>query len=51
MKIQGKCHENCLDIYWNKLNKIFNWYVIVPRLGYQYECYSNVENKNVNYCC
>ena len=47
----GRRHENCIDIYWSKLQPLSNWYAVVPSLGYQYESYSDIEKKIVNYMC
>lgn len=38
-----------LDIYWNKLQKTDNWYIIVPSLCIQRPSFSNIENCNVDY--
>lgn len=51
MLINGKRHENCLDIYWSKLHPIHNWYTIFPSIGYQYATHSDIENKYVEYRC
>jgi GR25 family glycosyltransferase involved in LPS biosynthesis len=39
----------CLDAYWDKLMPNYKWYVYHPRLGYQLESYSDIENSVVNY--
>ena len=44
-------HKNWIDIHWNKLQLIHNWYAIFPAIGYQYESYSDIEKKIVNYGC
>ena len=47
----GKRHENCLDIYWTKLQPIHNWYATFPAIGYQYDNYSDIENIHAHYGC
>jgi len=51
MKMNGKRHENCLDIHWAKLQPIHNWYAIFPAIGFQYDNYSDIEKMYVNYGC
>jgi glycosyl transferase family 25 len=51
MSLRGVQHENCLDIHWNTLIKKDVWYGIYPSIGYQYECYSDIQNGVVNYGC
>jgi GR25 family glycosyltransferase involved in LPS biosynthesis len=51
MKMNGKRHENCLDIHWTKLQPIHNWYATFPAIGYQYDNYSDIENINASYGC
>jgi glycosyl transferase family 25 len=51
MEKNGKCHENCIDIYWNKLQSKDNWYTIYPSIGLQYNNYSDIENRMVDYRC
>jgi len=51
MRINGKCHQNCLDIHWTILQPNSSWYVFVPALGYQYSSYSDIELKTVSYNC
>ena len=51
MEKNGKKHDNCLDIYWTKLQPISNWYAIYPAIGYQYDNYSDIENKHCAYNC
>jgi GR25 family glycosyltransferase involved in LPS biosynthesis len=41
--------EYALDIYWKKLQKTGNWYMIIPPTVSQYESYSDIENRVVNY--
>ena len=47
----GKCHENCVDIYWTKLQPLGNWYALFPALGYQYDNYSDIEQRITSYGC
>lgn len=47
----GRKHENSLDIYWTKLQPIHNWYAIFPAIGYQYDNYSDIENRICSYRC
>ena len=42
-------HEYSLDIYWNKLKPISNWYVIYPPIGFQRDSYSDIVNEYVQY--
>lgn len=51
MERNGKRHENCLDIHWTKLQAINNWYALYPAIGYQYDNYSDIENKHCTYGC
>lgn len=43
--------EWCLDQYWKKLMPYSNWYSLKKRIGYQYNNYSDIENKNTEYNC
>lgn len=47
----GKRHENCIDIYWTKLQPHGQWYAIFPAIGYQYDNYSDIENRITSYGC
>ena len=47
----GRMHENCLDQYWKKLQSKSNWYLVFPALGYQYNNYSDIEERVVGYGC
>jgi GR25 family glycosyltransferase involved in LPS biosynthesis len=38
-----------LDIYWNRLQMRDFWYMIIPPTVTQYESYSDIEEKTVNY--
>lgn len=51
MESRGVHRENCLDIHWTELMKKDVWYGIYPAIGYQYECYSDIQNVVVNYNC
>lgn len=44
-----KKHDYCLDIYWKRLQPSARWYVFTPKLGYQMESYSDIEQKPTNY--
>ena len=47
----GKRHENCIDIHWTKLQPSGQWYGIFPAIGYQYDNYSDIENRVTSYGC
>jgi GR25 family glycosyltransferase involved in LPS biosynthesis len=47
----GKRHENCIDIHWTRLQPNGRWYAIFPAIGYQYENYSDIENRVTSYGC
>ena len=47
----GKKHENCLDIYWTRLQPVGGWYALSPAIGYQYDNYSDIEKHVTNYGC
>jgi len=51
MKREGKKHENCLDIYWKKLQPNNKWFAFFPVLGTQMPGYSDIENRDVYYNC
>jgi hypothetical protein len=51
MKIHGRRHENCLDIYWARLQPKGNWYALFPAIGYQYDNYSDIEKQFTSYGC
>jgi glycosyl transferase family 25 len=51
MENNGLKSDNCLDVYWSKLQPNDNWYAIFPAIGYQYANYSDIENKFCNYRC
>jgi GR25 family glycosyltransferase involved in LPS biosynthesis len=44
-----KAVQYCLDVYWWKLIPISKWYIFTPRLGFQMESYSDIENRVTNY--
>jgi GR25 family glycosyltransferase involved in LPS biosynthesis len=48
-KHRSLIHELIIDVYWQRLQPQTNWYCFSPRLGYQRESYSDIENKVVNY--
>lgn len=41
--------EYAIDIYWKKLQHHDKWYMIIPPTVIQYENYSDIESRNVNY--
>jgi hypothetical protein len=47
----GKRHENCIDIHWTILQPSGHWYGIFPAIGYQYDNYSDIENRVTSYGC
>jgi glycosyl transferase family 25 len=51
MILEGKKHENCLDIHWKVLQKTDNWYIFNPKLGYQMDGYSDIEKRITKYGC
>jgi hypothetical protein len=42
-------HDFIIDVYWKDLQPISKWYCFSPRLGYQRESYSDIEQRVVNY--
>jgi hypothetical protein len=38
-----------LDIYWKKMQPQYFWYMIIPPTVFQYESYSDIEKRVVNY--
>ena len=38
-----------LDMYWKSLQSMGQWYMIIPPTVIQYEDYSDIEKRNVNY--
>jgi len=51
MQKNGKSHENCLDIYWKKLQVQNKWLAFFPVLGVQMPGFSDIENREVFYNC
>ncbi len=51
MITNGKKPQNCIDIYWTKLQPESNWFTVFPSLGYQMDSYSDVEKRDVQYKC
>lgn len=51
IKREGRLRKNCLDQHWKLLMTADNWYTLNNRLGVQYESYSDIEKKLVNYNC
>ena len=47
----GVKHEYHIDQYWSKLQAIDNWFILYPPIGYQYDNYSDIENRFVAYNC
>jgi GR25 family glycosyltransferase involved in LPS biosynthesis len=47
----GKTHENCIDIHWTKLQPVGTWIAVVPAIGYQYDNYSDIEQRVTSYGC
>ena len=47
----GKRHENCIDIHWTTLQPNGHWYGIFPAIGYQYDNYSDIEQRITSYGC
>ena len=51
MQKNGKRHENCIDIYWTRLQPEANWIAVYPAIGYQYDNYSDIEHRVTTYGC
>lgn len=51
MRQNGSRHENCIDIYWNKLQPLGNWYAVYPAIGHQYDNFSDIEHCHKSYDC
>jgi len=49
MKDPNNKREYAIDMYWKRLQQTGKWYTIIPLSVYQYETYSDVENRNVDY--
>jgi GR25 family glycosyltransferase involved in LPS biosynthesis len=48
MKTYDKPTYAC-DMYWFPLQRNTNWYIFNPSIGYQYESYSDIEQRMVDY--
>ena len=44
-------HTFCIDVYWRKLMREYDFYCFYPRLGKQIESYSDILQKIVDYKC
>jgi len=49
MKHPENGREFALDIYWKRLQQKHMWLMLTPPTVSQYESYSDIENRNVNY--
>ena len=49
MKDPNNKREYAVDMYWKRLQQQGRWYTIIPLSVYQYETYSDIENRNVDY--
>ena len=49
LRNQDRIKEFAIDIFWKRLQSCGNWYMIVPATVVQYENYSDIENRRVNY--
>ena len=49
LKEPNNKREYAVDMYWKLLQPKHFWYMIIPLTAVQYENYSDIENKNVNY--
>ena len=47
----GKSSWGCLDQHWKRLQPKGKWFAYHTRIGYQYESYSDIENRVANYNC
>jgi len=47
----GKSSWGCLDMHWKQLQPQGKWFAYHTRVGYQYECYSDIEKYVTNYKC
>jgi len=43
--------EWCLDQHWKQVMPISNWYTLHQKIAYQYDSYSDIENKFMSYKC
>ena len=51
MERTGWSENNCIDIHWTVLQPMGNWYALMPALGYQYENFSDIEQRVTAYGC
>lgn len=51
MARNGRRHENCIDIHWSLLQPQGRWVAIQPAIGYQYENFSDIEERVTAYGC
>ena len=49
MRDPANKREYALDMYWKKLQKEHIWLMLTPPTVTQYESYSDIEERNVNY--
>lgn len=49
MREPNKHNYYAIDIYWKQLQRIHKWYMIIPPSVIQYENYSDIEKRFVNY--
>ena len=49
MKDPNNKREYAVDMYWKRLQQQGRWYTIIPLSVYQYETYSDIENRTVDY--
>lgn len=49
MKNPENKRQYAVDIYWKSLQMQYYWYMIIPPTVTQYENYSDIEEKNLNY--
>jgi GR25 family glycosyltransferase involved in LPS biosynthesis len=48
---KGIVHEYCLDQWWKRLMPTGKWFSFHKRFGYQYESFSDIEQRVTNYQC
>ena len=44
-------HDFCFDIYVKRIQSSYNWYCLNPKIGIQFDSYSDIEKRVVNYNC
>jgi GR25 family glycosyltransferase involved in LPS biosynthesis len=49
MKNPTNKREFAIDIYWKRLQMQYYWYMIIPATVTQYENFSDIEGRNLNY--